>query len=67
MNSTDLKFRGEGECKRNKHQPKYHRQWRKLYIEIDVAAPQIRALLLSTNNVSDSQVLEDLLHKFHWN
>lgn len=32
---TGLKFLGEGEWKRKKHQPEYRRQWRKLYIGID--------------------------------
>ena len=35
VDSTVLKFLGEGEWKRKKHQPEYHRQWRKLHIGID--------------------------------
>ncbi|EXF63018.1 transposase DDE domain protein, partial [Acinetobacter baumannii 1552818] len=30
VDSTGLKFLGEGEWKRKKHQPEYRRQWRKL-------------------------------------
>jgi hypothetical protein len=56
-----LKFLGEGEWKRKKHGPEYRRQWRKLYIAIDAETLQIRAVQLTTNNVSDSQVLDDLL------
>jgi hypothetical protein len=59
VDSTGLKFLGEG--KRKKHQPEYRRQWRKLHIGIDAKTLQIRAVQLTTNNVSDSQVLGDLL------
>ena len=61
VDSTGLKFLGEGECKRKKHQPEYRRQWRKLHIGIDAETLQIRAVQLTTNNVSDSQVLGNLL------
>ncbi|MCQ1096832.1 transposase, partial [Acinetobacter baumannii] len=46
---------------RKKHQPEYRRQWRKLHMGIDAKTLQIRAVQLTTNNVSDSQVLADLL------
>ena len=61
IDSAGLKFLGEGEWKRKKHQPEYRRQWRKLHIGIDARTLQIRAVQLTTNNVSDSQVLGDLL------
>ena len=61
VDSTGLKFLGEGEWKRKKHQPEYRHQWRKLHIGIDAETLQIRAVQLTTNNVSDSQVLGDLL------
>ncbi|QIC71118.1 IS5 family transposase [Acinetobacter indicus] len=35
MDSTGMKFLGEGEWKRKKHGPEYRRQWRKLHIGID--------------------------------
>lgn len=60
---TGLKFLGEGEWKRKKHQPEYRRQWRKLHIGIDAKTLQIRAVQLTTNNVSDSQVLDDLINQ----
>ncbi len=44
-----------------KHGPEYRHQWRKLHIGIDAETLQIRAVQLTTNNVSDSQVLGDLL------
>ena len=61
VDSTGLKFPGEGEWKRKKHGSEYRRQWRKLHIAIDAETLQIRAVQLTTNNVSDSQVLSDLL------
>lgn len=61
IDSTGLKFLGEGEWKRKNPQPEYHRQWRKLHIGIDAETIQIQAVQLTTNNVSDSQVLGDLL------
>jgi len=42
VDSTGLKFLGEGEWKRKKHQPEYHRQWRKLHTGIDAETLQIR-------------------------
>ena len=59
--SAGLKFLGEGEWKRKKHQTEYRRQWLKLHIGIDAETLQIRAVQLTTNNVSDSQVLGNLL------
>ena len=67
VDSTGLKFLGEGEWKRKKHQPEYRRQWRKLHIGIDAETLQIRAIQLTTNNVSDSQVLGDLLDQIPQN
>ena len=61
MDSTDLKFLGENEWKCKKHGSEYRRQWRKLHISTDAEPLQIRAVQLTTNNVSDSQVLSDLL------
>ena len=39
VDSTGLKFIGEGERKRKKHQPEYCRKWRKLHIGIDMPTP----------------------------
>ena len=61
VDSTGMKFLCEGEWKRKKHGAEYRRQWRKLHIGIDTETIQIRAVQLTANNVSDSQVLEDLL------
>ncbi len=58
-----MKFLAKGEWKRKKHGPEYRRQWRKLHIGIDAKTLQIRAVQLITNNLSDSQVLGDLLNQ----
>lgn len=44
VDSTGLKFLGEGEWKRKKHQPEYRCQWRKLHIGIDAKTLQISKL-----------------------
>ena len=41
VDSTGLKFLGEGEWKRKKHHPEYRRQWRKLHIGIDAKTLQL--------------------------
>ena len=58
-----MKFLAKGEWKLKKHGPEYRRQWRKLHIGIDAKILQIRAVQLTTNNLSDSQVLGDLLNQ----
>lgn len=63
MDSIGMKFLGESEWKRKKHGPEYRHQWRKLHIAIDAKTLQIRTVQLTTNNVSDSLVLGDLLNQ----
>ncbi len=59
VDTASLKFLGE--WKRKKHQPEYRRQWCKLHIGIDAKTLQKRAIQLKMNNVSDLQLLEDLI------
>ena len=61
MDSTALKSLGEGEWKKNKHQPENRRRWHKLHIDIDAKILQILEVQLTTNNIIDSQILSDLL------
>ena len=71
VDSTGIKCLGEGEwkwkwkwkwkCK--KHGSDYRRQWRKLHIGIDAQTLQIRAICVTSNNVSDVSVLPDLLRQ----
>lgn len=53
VDSTGLKFIGEGEWKYKKNGAEYRRQWRKLHIAIDTKTLLIRAVQLTTNNISD--------------
>lgn len=61
VDSTGIKFLGEGEWKCKKHGPERHRQWRKLHIAIDAQTLQLRAICVTSNNVSDAAVVPDLL------
>ena len=61
VDSTGIKFLGEGEWKRKKHGSEGRRQWRKLHIGIDAQTLQIRAICVTSNNVSDAAVVSDLL------
>lgn len=61
VDSTGIKFLGEGQGKCKKHGAQYRRQWRKLHIGIDAQTLQIRAICVTSNNVSDAAVIEDLL------
>lgn len=61
VDSTGIKFLGEGEWKCKKHGPEHRRQWRKLHIGIDAQTLQIRAITVTSNNVSDAAVIPDLL------
>jgi hypothetical protein len=59
VNSKGLNFLSKGEWKRKKHQPEYRWQWRELHIGIDTKILKIRVVQLTTNNVSDLQVLDE--------
>lgn len=63
VDSTGLKFMGEGEWKRKKHGAEYRRQWRKLHLGIDAQTMEIRALEVTDNSVGDAPMLEELLQQ----
>ena len=63
VDSTGVKVFGEGEWKVRQHGYTKRRTWRKLHIGADEATGEIVAAVVSTNNVADSQVLEDLLEQ----
>ena len=44
-----------------KHGVEGRRQWRKLHIGIDAQTMQLRAICVTSNNVSDAAVVPDLL------
>ena len=59
--STGIKFLGEGEWKTKKHGAERRRQWRKVHLGIDAENMQIRAIVVTTNEVGDSPVAAELL------
>ena len=63
VDTTGIKFLGESEGKCKKHGPERHRQWRKLHIGIDAQTLQVRAICVTSNNVSDAAVIPDLLQQ----
>jgi DDE family transposase len=63
VDSTGVKIFGEGEWKVRQHGYTKRRTWRKLHIGADETTGEIVAAVVTTNNVADSQVLEDLLEQ----
>lgn len=61
IDSTGIKFLGEGEWKRKKHGAEYRRQWRKVHLGIDAQTLEIRAIEVTDNSVGDAPMLPELL------
>ena len=61
VDSTGIKFLGEGEWKRKKHGAEYRRQWRKVHLGIDAHTLEIRAIEVTDNSVGDAPMLPELL------
>jgi len=61
VDSTGIKFLGEGEWKRKKHGAEYRRQWRKVHLGIDAQTLEIRAIEVTDNSVGDAPMLPHLL------
>jgi hypothetical protein len=61
IDSTGIKFVGEGEWKRKKHGAEYRRQWRKVHLAIDAKTLEIRAIEVTDNSVGDASMLPELL------
>lgn len=61
VDSTGMKFLGEGEWKRKKHGAEYRRQWRKVHLGIDAKTLEIRAIEVTDNSVGDAPMLPGLL------
>jgi hypothetical protein len=61
MDSTGLKIYGEGEWKVRMHGVSKRRTWRKLHVGVNPEDGEIQAVLLTENNVSDDQAVQELL------
>jgi transposase len=61
VDSTGVKVYGEGEWKTRQHGISKRRTWRKLHLGIDEATGEIVAVVVTTNDVHDGEVLSDLL------
>jgi IS5 family transposase len=61
IDSTGCKVFGEGEWKVRQHGYSKRRTWRKMHLGIDAQSGQIKAAMVTTNNVADSEVLSDML------
>ena len=61
VDSTGIKFLGEGEWKRKKHGPQYRRAWRKVHLCIDAQTLEIRAIEVTTDAIGDAPMLPELL------
>ncbi len=61
VDSTGVKVYGDGEWKVRQHGYSKRRTWRKLHIGADEATGEIVAAVVSTNDVTDGQVLPDLM------
>jgi len=63
VDSTGLKVFGEGEWKVRQHGYSKRRTWRKLHLAVNAATHEIEAVVLTTNDFKDSEVLPDLLEQ----
>lgn len=60
VDSTGIKFPGDGEWQARKHGPQGRRQWRKVHLAMDRATSDIRAVEFTPSREGDSPVLPDL-------
>jgi len=63
VDSTGVKVYGAGEWKTRQHGVSKRRTWRKLHLGVDEATGEIVAMVVTTNDVADGEVLEALLEQ----
>lgn len=61
VDSTGVKFLGDGEWQARRHGVQGRRQWRKVHLVMDTATSDIRAVEFTSSGDGDSPVLPDLL------
>lgn len=65
VDSTGIKFLGDGEWQARKHGIQGRRQWRKVHLAMDTATSDIRAVEFTPSSDGDSPVLPELLDQIH--
>ena len=63
VDSTGLKVFGEGEWKVRKHGKEKRRTWLKLHLAIDESTNDIEAVMLTADDVHDSETLPNMLNQ----
>ena len=61
IDSTGIKFRGDGEWLTRKHGASRRRQWRKVHIAMDAGTDDVRAVEFTSSRQGDSPLLPELL------
>ncbi|MBD3886650.1 IS5 family transposase [Phormidium tenue FACHB-886] len=61
VDSTGVKVYGEGEWKTRQHGVSKRRTWRKLHLGVDEETGEILAAVVTTNDITDAEVLSDIL------
>ena len=61
VDSTGIKFLGDGEWQTRKHGPQSRRHWRKVHLTMDTATSDIRAVEFTPSSDGDSPILPELL------
>ncbi len=62
FDSTGIKAGGEGEWNARRHGGPKRRIWRKIHIGIDEETLEVRAVDVTTSNIGDAPVLDELLN-----
>jgi hypothetical protein len=65
VDSTGIKFLGDGEWQARKHGVQGRRQWRKVHLAMDTATSDIRGVEFTSSHDGDSPVLPELLDQIH--
>ncbi|BAQ70394.1 transposase [Rhodovulum sulfidophilum] len=61
IDSTGIKFRGDGERLARKHGASRRRQWRKVHLAMDAGTEDVRAVEFTSSRQGDSPLLPELL------
>ncbi|BAQ68667.1 transposase [Rhodovulum sulfidophilum] len=65
IDSTGVKFRGDGEWQERKHGPLRRRQWRKVHIAADTGTGEVRSVEFTSSRQGASPLLPEWLMQIH--